>query len=66
MMLKIIKEFSIGPYKVLSVDGVLPLSGYRKYVIDGKNYSIVPLYDIPNSIAIESNDSFIGKTVEFQ
>ena len=66
MMRKVISEFSLGKYKVLALDGELPTKGHRNYVIDGKLFSIVPLYDIPNSIAIESNDSFIGKTVEFK
>lgn len=66
MMRKVISEFSLGQYKVLTLDGSLPNRGYREYIIDGKPFSIVPLYDIPNSIAIESKASFIGKTVEFK
>lgn len=65
MMRKVISEFSLGKYKILALDGELPSKGYRSYVVDGKPFSIVPLYDMPNSIAIESKDSFIGKTVQF-
>lgn len=65
MRRKVISEFSLGQYKILALDGELPTQRYSKYVIDGKPFNIVPLYDLPNSIAIESNDCFIGKTVEF-
>ena len=66
MMRKVISEFSLGQYKVLALDGELPTKGHSKYDIGGKLFSIVPLYDLPNSIAIESTESFIGKTVEFR
>ena len=66
MMRKVVNEFSLGPYKVLALDGALPNRGYREYIIDGRSFGIVPLYDVPDSIAIESKDSFIGKTVEFK
>ena len=65
-MRKVVSEFSIGGYKVLTLDDSVPNRGYREYVIDGKSFGIVPLYDIPNSIAIEANGSFVGKTVEFK
>jgi hypothetical protein len=66
MMRKVISEFSLGKYKILALDGELPTKGHSKYAIDGKLFSVVPLYDIPNSIAIESTGSFIGKIVEFK
>ena len=31
----------------------------------GKEYDIVPVYDLPGSIAIEAKGDFAGKTVEF-
>lgn len=65
-MRKVVSEFSIGGYKVLTLDGAVPNRGYREYVIGGETFGIVPLYDIPNSIAIEAKDSFVGKTVEFK
>ena len=65
-MRKVISEMNIGNYKVLALDGELPLKRYRKYVIDGTAYDIVPVYDLPNCIAIESDDHFAGKTVEFR
>lgn len=65
-MAKVISEFIIGKYKILKLDSALPLKGYTKYVIDGNDYDIVPIYDAVNCIAIESKDSFIGKIVEFE
>lgn len=65
-MRKVISEMSIKNYKILRLDGELPLKRYTKYVIDGKTYDIVPVYDMPNCIAIESVDYFKGKTVEFK
>ena len=65
-MRKVVSEFSIHGYKVLTLNDSLPNRGYREYVIDGKSFGIVPLYDIPNSIAIKANGSFIGKMVEFK
>ena len=65
-MRKVISEMSIKNYKILRLDGELPLKRYTKYVIDGKTYDIVPVYDMPNCIAIESVDHFEGKTVDFK
>ena len=65
LMRKVISELNIKNYKILTLDGELPLKPYTKYVIDGKTYDIVPMYDMPNCIAIESAGHFEGKTVEF-
>jgi len=35
------------------------------FLIDGKKYSPVPIYDAKNCIAIESDESFLGKVIEF-
>ena len=64
-MFKIIDEFAIDKYIILTLDGEKPKRGYSKYVIDGKQYVIVPIYDMPKCIAIEASGHFIGKTVEF-
>ena len=64
-MNKVIKELQVGKYKLLQLDEFVPSKKYRKYVIDGKEYEIVPVYDLNNSIAIESSDNFSEKTVEF-
>lgn len=65
-MLKIVSDFSIGKYRVLKLDGEKPTKSYTKYRIDGKVYNIVPMYDAPNCIAIETDASLQGKTVEFE
>lgn len=64
-MRKIISQWSVGKYVVLEIDQGLPMRPYKKYRIDGKEYDIVPVYDLPGSIAIEANGDFVGKTVEF-
>ena len=65
-MAKVIDEFSINQYKVLTLDRMDAPRDYRKYVIDGKSYDIVPVYDLPGCIAVVSSNSFLGKTVEFK
>ena len=64
-MAKIIRELRVGKYLALGLDNPLPWKSYLKYRIDGKEYEIVPLYDMPNSIAVESSESLLGKVVEF-
>lgn len=66
-MLKIVDEFQIGKYMVLKLDGnIQDTKDYRKYRIDGKIYNPVPVYDMGNNvIAVESENSFFGKTVDF-
>jgi hypothetical protein len=65
-MAKVAYEFSVGKYKVLKLDGEKPGAKYTRYVIDGKSYNIIPMYDAEGCIAIEASGSFIGKTVEFE
>ena len=65
-MRKITSELKAGKYKVLKLDGARPNIRYSKYVIGGKEYGIVPIYDAIDCIAVESSDSFEGKTVEFK
>lgn len=64
-MAKVVYEFSVGKYKVLKLDSEKPDTKYTGYLIDGKPFKIIPMYDAANCIAIESADSFSGKTVEF-
>ena len=64
-MAKVIGESSVGKYKILKIDQELPTKPYSKYVIDGKDYNIVPIYDAHNCIAIADTGSLIGKTVNF-
>ena len=65
-MRKVIYEFSVNKYKLLKLDGELPKTKYTCFLIDGKKYKPVPVYDAPNCIAVETEESFLGKTVEFQ
>lgn len=64
-MRKIIDEFTINSYKVLILNDELPKKPYRKYVIDGVLFEPVSVYDASKCIAIESTETFVGKTVEF-
>lgn len=60
----VISEFKIHKYVVLKLDK-MPKTKYTKYRIGNIEFAPVPVYDMPSCIAIESNESFIGKTVEF-
>lgn len=64
MMNEIISELKVSKYLCLQLDNI-PTNSYNKFIIDGKLYDPVPIYDMPNCIAIESEESFVGKTVEF-
>jgi len=66
-MFLVVGEIAVGKYKLLKLDKSKPRTAYSKYMIDGKSYEAVPVYDAPdNFIAIESSNSFIGQTVSFQ
>lgn len=58
-------EFSVKKYKVVVLDGSLPYKDFNCAIIDGNRYKITIPYDIKNSIAIETEQSMIGKNVEF-
>ena len=64
-MNKVISELVIGKYKVLKLDEKKVDIAYTKYLIDGKEYESVPTYDVPNCIAVESIDDFVGKDVKY-
>lgn len=64
-MCVIVSEWTVGKYTVLELDQDLPMKRYRKYRIDGADYDPVPVYDLPKHIAVETQGSFKGKTVEF-
>ena len=59
-MYKIIEELRFGKYVLLSFDRPIKERLYSKIEIDGIVHDIVPSYDI-SGIAIESEDSFLGK-----
>lgn len=65
-MHKVLNDFSVGKYRVLKLDGEMPKENYHRFLIDGKHYDVVPIYDAQNCVAIEATGSFKGKTVEFQ
>lgn len=63
-MSKVINEFHIKNYTALILDEI-PQKTYQMFLIRGKKYKPVPVYDAHNCIAVESNESFINETVEF-
>lgn len=63
-MSKVIDNFQIGKYAVLKLDE-MPKRGYNKFRIEGKEFQPVPIYDMPQCIAIESNENFLNRKVEF-
>jgi hypothetical protein len=67
-MPKIISEFRAGKYRALTLDHMNVFKDYTHYVIEGKTYPAVPVYDLPDTIAIETadNGSLVGKSVEFK
>ena len=64
-MLKVKKELSIGKYKVLSLNGSLPLKPFKIARIKNEDFLVTIPYDLKDSIAIESNQHFIDEVVEF-
>lgn len=64
-MRTVISELQVDKYIVLTLDGPVPIKAHRKYRIAGKDYDIVPMYDMPNGIAIAAEGSFVGEVVEF-
>lgn len=63
-MSKVIYEFTVGKYVVLQVD-VFPSVPFSKVKIKDKLYALIPSFDLPNCIVIESNEKFINSEVEF-
>lgn len=57
--------WKVGNYNVLTLNKDLPLSSYTKCRIEGKEYKLVPTYDLPKSIVIKGNGDYEGKRVEF-
>lgn len=62
---KVISQWKIGKYLALELNQSLPKTQYTKYKISGKEYEPVPVYDLPNHIAIEATGDFEGEEVEF-
>ncbi|QAA34014.1 hypothetical protein [Clostridium manihotivorum] len=64
-MCTVIAEFRINNYAVLRLDKDILFRKYSKYLIDGVEFHIVPIYDLTRCIAIESDKSFLNKEVKF-
>ena len=65
MRCKVVSQWKIGKYLALELNQSLPKTEYTKYKISGKEYEPVPVYDLPNHIAIEATGDFEGEEVEF-
>lgn len=65
--MKVVSDFQCRKYRILTLDGSKwSVKKYHKYRINGKEYEPVPVYDAgDNIIAVESEESFSGKEVEF-
>ena len=61
----VVYEFKAVKHMVLALDEYVPTKAYNRFLINGKVYMPVPVYDAKNCIALESNDSFLGKIVEY-
>lgn len=64
-MYTVVSQDRIGKYAVLELNNDIPKGKYSKYLIRGKTYDEVPVYDLPRHIAIVSNEDFAGEKVEF-
>ena len=60
-MYEIVDEIRAGKYILLLFDRPITERAYRRVEIDGVTYKLVPCYDTPPGVAIESNISFVGK-----
>lgn len=65
-MYTVLSEFRVGDYAVLKLNKDKPLKEYSKYLIDGLEFDIIPIYDASRCIAIKTKDSFLNKNVEFK
>ena len=63
MRYKVVSQWKIGKYLALELNQSLPKTEYTKYKISGKEYEPVPVYDLPNHIAIEATGDFEGEEV---
>ena len=61
---RIINELHVNEYTILKLDNI-PNGNYKKYKIDGVEFEPISIYDAENCIAIQANDIFTGKVVEF-
>ena len=65
-MCKVNDEFVVVKYRVLGLDEPAPWKPYDGFLIDGKVYEAVPVYDLPGCIAIhDDGKSLLGREVDF-
>ena len=65
-MIKVKEELRIGKKLILTLEQETPNTEYRAYSIDGIVYAPIMVYDMGSAtIAVQSEQSLIGKSVEF-
>ncbi len=62
---KIVKALRAGENTVLMLDSKLPEKMWSKVLIEGVEHTTVPVYDLPNCIAVKGYGAFVGKSVSF-
>lgn len=62
-MSKVVSNFKIGDFLIIILDKIK--KDFDKVEIDGMIYETTIPYDVPNAIAIKSDNDFVGKTVKF-
>ncbi len=62
-MYRIISKLRVGKYLVLGIDRPIEEKEYNRYIINGLEYDIVPVYDLPKSIAIETSQDIEAEEV---
>lgn len=64
-MIKIETQLDAGQYTALFLSSPIPLTNFKKLVIEEKEYEPVIAYDIPQCIAIKEKGNFVGKEIKF-
>lgn len=62
-MYTVIDEIHLEEYIILKLDKDIVEKKYTKYVIEGKEFDIVPIYDAKQCIAIKAKGSYVNKKV---
>ena len=63
--IRVIYQFEVASYSVLKLSEDIPNRKYNAYRIAGREYAMVPVYDMERCIAIEGEGRFIGEIVDF-
>lgn len=64
-MIKIIDVLQAGNNTVLVLDSQLPTKPWNKFKVGKKEYKPIPVYDMPNCVATDVHDDFVGKEIIF-